>query len=1302
MKKNSVSLFTLNRYEAMPKIGEVVPNHNVFRYVVWIVSIAVFLVPPVSGFAQMPFSEDFSTLDYRDGSPGQTTADWNTGFQQLNLALSPELVGDTFDETSAVEVISGRYTTRALGLADLNGDGALDLIDGVLGPNGVQLNRGDGTFGVRAYTSPSYRNTRGIATGDVDRDGDIDFVVANIARPIQLYINDGTGTYFDIQNVSSNNRNANDVALADIDGDGFLDVIAATTSFQWNKLYLNTADPLVPYGPGGTDGVNLGAGLRESSWHVSTGDLDKDGDIDIVFMNEDAPNPYDGNRAQRNRVLMNRLAQGSPNSFSSSEIEIDGSDDIGFSFAGQLGDMNADGFLDLVVCNIADGQPSKIYFNNGAAGTNANPFTTVAVDFTFAVSPDVPIPCRSVEIADADKDGDLDIFLTSSSTDFRNRVYFNDGTGSTYVAVDVGPPGQSPLVLSDPSNIGAVSQDGVVGDIDNDGDIDWVIGNQSALSSSSPLENNIFRNSGTEGATLAQQLRGKATSLQIDSSGAASVRLSPSPSTGMVGPEFLSQIDYWVSGDAGQTWASVQADGRPVAIGAGNDVRWRADLRSESPAMASGLALFQLDIAENQSGPVLLTPIGSAEVNEDDSVTGLPIVSDFSDPDGDPIRYSIIGLPAGTGLAIDPLTGAIDGTPTNDDSVASPITATVFATDGALTATDTFTLVVINANDPPAITSLPPVANATQDVFYTHSVVAEDPDPNETRLLVFSLSAAPAWLSLTDNFDGSATLSGTPGNADVTAGDSVVVVVSDPSGLTDTQSFQITVDNVNDQPIFVSDPPLTAVQDTAYSYNIVTSDPDNGETAQLAISATSNPGWLTFADNGDGTATLSGTPSNVDVAAMNTVTLLVSDPGGLNDTQTFTISVANVNDAPVFQSIPETNATQDVPYTYLIAATDVDLGDSGSLTISAVAIPGWLTLTDSGAGTATLSGTPSAADVDADNTVSLRVSDQSGLTDTQDFVIIVENRNDRPVFTSMPPVGDALTGATYTYNLSAVDPDAGETSELVFSAPTLPQWLALSDFGDGTAMLSGVPSAVDVTGNNAVELVVVDPAGLSSTQSFVINIRDVNLAPEFASSPVRSATESSEYRHSVRVIDPNSDAVILTAPTLPAWLTLTDNGNGFAILRGTPSGADVGDHQVVLQAEEDAPAAGLVTTQQFVITVTATGDGPTIRVNGEPEMAIFEGWNFDDPGATASDVEDGDLTQMIVVDGFVSTSAPGVYVLTYSVSDSAGNRAQAQRIVRVVSPPEEGGIGSSGPAGLLILFIIALLGRISGGSKRGA
>jgi hypothetical protein len=1103
-------------------------------------------------------------------------------------------------------------------------------------------------------------------------------------------VNDGTGTFFAIQRVSSDDERADGVALADINGDGFLDVIISNLRFQPNRIFVNTADPLTPFGADGLGGIDFGFNLHESSQAVAVGDLDKDGDLDVVFMNDDAPNPGDNYRQQRNRVFMNRLAQGSPLTFSQSEIEVGGSNDIGLSLDGELGDMNGDGYLDLVVCNRAVGQASVVYLNNGTGSTNINPFTLPAVDFSTGASPGDAITCSSISLADADDDGDLDIFLVSSNEDFRNRVYFNDGSGTIFTPVDVGPVGQAPLVIENPSDTGAQSLAGAVGDVDNDGDIDWVIGN--TISNTVSLENNLFRNTGTDGASLVRQLRAKATSLQIDNSGANSVKLSPSPSSSMVGPEFLNRIDYWVSGNAGQTWSSIMADGRHVAIGSGTDIRWRADLRSESPAMAAGLALFQLDIAENESGPALVTPIGSAEVREDDGTTGLPIVSSFTDPDGDTIYHSVIGLPDGSGLSIDPLTGEIDGVPTNEDAYDSPLTVTVFATDGALTATDTFTLTVINVNDAPVFVSTPPAGNATQDIFYSYAIFANDIDRGDTDLLAFSIVVAPAWLTLTDNANGSATLSGTPGNSDVSGDNSVTIAVTDPGGLSDTQSFVITVDNVNDAPVFVSEPPAAgAMQDTPYAYDIVTSDPDDGETTQVTISAPIKPAWLTLVDNGDGTATLSGTPTNADVTLNNDVNLVVSDPGGLIDTQNFVINVANVNDAPVFESIPQTNATQDVAYSYVISATDADFGDMDSLIVSATTMPSWLALVDQGNGIATLSGTPSANDVYIDNTVSLRVVDRFGATDVQEFVITVADTNDQPVFTSNPPADGATINVPYTYLVSARDPDAGETAMLVYSAPRLPAWLSLSDNGDGTAVLAGTPTVGDVAADNSVVLEITDPGGLSGAQSFVVNVRNTNVAPEFEGTPVTSATEMSEYRYSIRVIDPNADSVAITATTLPGWLTLDDRGNGFAILRGTPIGTDVGDHAVVIQAQEEAPAQGLITTQQFVITVFASSNGPTITVNGDAEMNVFRDWNFNDPGATATDVEDGDISDQIVSEGIVSTHSPGIYTITYAVTDSAGNRAQAQRIVRVVSPPQVGGIGSGGPAGILALLSIVFL-----------
>ncbi|MDX9956225.1 MAG: putative Ig domain-containing protein, partial [Anaerolineae bacterium] len=64
------------------------------------------------------------------------------------------------------------------------------------------------------------------------------------------------------------------------------------------------------------------------------------------------------------------------------------------------------------------------------------------------------------------------------------------------------------------------------------------------------------------------------------------------------------------------------------------------------------------------------------------------------------------------------------------------------------------------------------------------------------------------------------------------------------------------------------------------------------------------------------------------------------------------------------------------------------------------------------------------------------------------------------------------------------------------------------------------------------------------------------------------------------------DTLTLTATTLPAWLTLTDHGDGasltLATLSGTPTGADGGSHTVVLRVTD---SEGLFDTQSFSITV---------------------------------------------------------------------------------------------------------------------
>ncbi len=82
---------------------------------------------------------------------------------------------------------------------------------------------------------------------------------------------------------------------------------------------------------------------------------------------------------------------------------------------------------------------------------------------------------------------------------------------------------------------------------------------------------------------------------------------------------------------------------------------------------------------------------------------------------------------------------------------------------------------------------------------------------------------------------------------------------------------------------------------------------------------------------------------------------------------------------------------------------------------------------------------------------------------------------------------------------------------------------------------------------------------------------------------------------------------------------------------------------------------------------------PEITLSGSAEMTIQSGDSFTDPGYTAQDAGDGDVTVSVTTDGAVDPGTPGDYTITYSVTDSAGNTGTAQRLVHVKQPPEKPG-----------------------------
>jgi hypothetical protein len=98
-------------------------------------------------------------------------------------------------------------------------------------------------------------------------------------------------------------------------------------------------------------------------------------------------------------------------------------------------------------------------------------------------------------------------------------------------------------------------------------------------------------------------------------------------------------------------------------------------------------------------------------------------------------------------------------------------------------------------------------------------------------------------------------------------------------------------------------------------------------------------------------------------------------------------------------------------------------------------------------------------------------------------------------------------------------------------------------------------------------------------------------------------------------------------------------------------------------ASSTLPASGLPTESPSTDTVE-----PVVTLVGAAAMQINEGDAFTDPGATATDDIDGDLTATITIVGAVDTAVHGLYTLTYSATDTSDNMGTVSRVVTVTAP----------------------------------
>ena len=268
-----------------------------------------------------------------------------------------------------------------------------------------------------------------LVLGDLDGDGDTDAFAAHFQPTILL--NNGTGTFISGGQTLSNPSSISDVELGDLDGDGDLDAVVAISvaADRRGQILLNDGSgSFIDSGPTLGTAAQLAATL---------GDLDGDGDLDIIFRTTTYGGPT---HLWYNDGFGTFTDGGQVFGRNSSDVA--------------LADFDGDGDIDALV-GMTTG-PSQVWLNNGI-GEFTESGTVGTVSY------------QTASVEDLDGDGDIDVLLTSrSGNPSPAEVWLNDGSANFQ---DSGQP------LGNAATTSGHSQ--AIGDLDGDGDSDAVIADRS-------------------------------------------------------------------------------------------------------------------------------------------------------------------------------------------------------------------------------------------------------------------------------------------------------------------------------------------------------------------------------------------------------------------------------------------------------------------------------------------------------------------------------------------------------------------------------------------------------------------------------------------------------------------------------------------------------------------------------------------------------------------------------------------------------------------------------------------------------
>jgi len=572
--------------------------------------------------------------------------------------------------------------------------------------------------------------------------------------------------------------------------------------------------------------------------------------------------------------------------------------------------------------------------------------------------------------------------------------------------------------------------------------------------------------------------------------------------------------------------------------------------------------------------------------------------------------------------------GTLSGTPAAGSAGTYSITFT--ATNGVGTpATQTFALTVSQS---PTLTS-PPSATFAAGTPGTFSVTATGtPTPVLTET-----GALPSGVTFVDNHNGTATLSGTPAAGGTY---SITIQATNSSGSA-SQSFILTVTQSS---AITSANSTTFTVGTSGTFSVTAT----GAPIPSLTEAGALPSGVTFVDNHNGTATLSGTPT-AGTGKTYSLTFTASNGTGSPVSQTFTLTV---NQASAIASPNSATLTVGSSASFTVLTTGFptpSLSETGTL-------PGGVTFVDNHNGTGTLSGTP-ASGTAGTYSITFTASNGVGTPATQAFTVTVNNPSAAPAITSASSTTFTV-GATGTFSVTTT----GTPTPTLTETGTLPSGVTFVDNHNGTGTLSGIPAS-GTAGTYSITFTANNGVGTPTTQAFTVTVNNPGAAPVITSASSTTFTVGAAGTFSVTTTGTPTPTLTETG-TLPSGVTFVDNHNGTATLAGTPAAATGKTYSLTFAASN---GIGSPASQTFTLTVNqapaiTSPNSTTFNVGASASFTVLT-TGFPTPsltetgtlpaGVTFKDNGNGTAT----LSGTPASGSAGTYPITFTASNGVGTPA---------------------------------------------